>query len=71
MWVVVDPFQEFGGSFVPPGPSLPDKFRSHPCVPGSYFWHEKYEWICVKDETRPENLPDDAVVQRVDKKLPN
>jgi hypothetical protein len=62
LWVIVDPFQEFGGTFVQPAPSLPEAIRSRPCVPGSSLWHEKYQWVCVKNEVRPEGLPDDAVV---------
>ena len=62
MWVVVDPFQQFGGSFVQPAPSLPQSITGHPCQPGSLLWQKKYQWVCVKDETRPKGWVDDVVV---------
>jgi hypothetical protein len=62
MWVIVDPFQEFGGTFVQPAPSLPKTINDHPCVPGSFLWHEKYQWVCVEDEKRPEGMADDVII---------
>ncbi len=61
MWVIVDPFQEYGGVPVGPGPTLPDAITKRLCVPGSFLWHHKNEWVCVKNETRPNGVPDDLI----------
>jgi hypothetical protein len=60
MWVAVDPIQQFGGTFVHP-PSLP-RTLLHSCEPGSRVWHDKVQWICVRDTVRSERLPDDSVL---------
>jgi hypothetical protein len=64
MWMIVDPYQEYGGTFVGPAPSVPENIRNHPCVEGSWFFHKKFQWVCV--ESAPQmNLPDDLIVTLV------
>jgi hypothetical protein len=60
MWVAVDPLQQYGGTFAHP-PSLP-KALLRACQPGSRVWHDKVQWICVRDRARPTLVSDDAVV---------
>jgi hypothetical protein len=60
LWLAVDPFQQFGGRYVRP-PSLPKSMIAS-CQAGSRVWHDKVQWICVRDMARPEHLPDDAIL---------
>jgi hypothetical protein len=62
IWVVVNPFLEVGGTMDGNPSALSHKITNHPCVPGSFLWHETFQWVCVKVETRPEGLWDDSVV---------
>jgi hypothetical protein len=62
-WVTVDLFEEFGGTRVGPAPELPKEIVDRRCKPSSYLWHKNIQWVCVKSETRPEGLPDDAIIE--------
>jgi hypothetical protein len=63
MWVLVDPFSQFGGQFVDRAPALPKEVIDRSCSPGSMLWHEKYQWVCVEELQKPSSLPDDTVME--------
>lgn len=61
LWVTITFFEQFGGTRAGPVPPLPKEIVNCRCTPGSYLWHKNIQWVCVKSETRPEGLPDDAI----------
>jgi hypothetical protein len=60
LWVLVDPFSQFGGQFVDRAPALPNEIIQRPCLPGSMLWHKKYQWVCVEELQKPSNLSEDT-----------
>jgi hypothetical protein len=46
-WVIADPFQEYGGAYLSPGPSLPDAITKRPCTPGAHLREKGVQGVCV------------------------